>query len=95
MTTLPSKASRVLRALLDGPRTSRELELAPVHDHCSHSTVADLRRAGCAITTERVTIRGYGGAPAYVARWSIPDADRARATEILDRMERRGARGCH
>lgn len=90
-----SKLARVLRALLERPHSSRELELAPVFDHCAHSTVSDLRAEGIKIATQRIMIPGYGGAPAYVARWSIAPESRHLAEQLLEvrsRGERRHAR---
>lgn len=83
-----SKLARVLRALLDRPHTSRELELAPVWDHCSHSTISDLRAAGIEIQTQRIAVPGYGGALAHIARWSIVPGSRGRAEQLLDVMSR-------
>lgn len=83
------KIRRVLRALLARPHTSRELELAPVWDHCAHSTIADLRAEGLEIMTERITIEGYAGQPAHVARWSIPEHARPFALQLLPRLGER------
>jgi hypothetical protein len=90
----PPKIARVLEALLQRPHTSRELELAPVFDHCSHSTVSDLRALGVDLTTKRVAIPGYGGADAHVARWTIPDAAKPQARQVLELInaDRRGRR---
>lgn len=79
----PAKIERVLAALIERPHTSRELDLAPTYDHCSHSTVADLRAEGVEIETQRVSVPGYAGQPAHVALWSIPDQVKPRAREIL------------
>ena len=83
------KIRRVLRALLQRPHTSRDLELAPVSDHCSHSTVSDLRAEGVEIETERVTVPGYAGQPAHVARWEIPAHAREHALQLLHELGRR------
>jgi hypothetical protein len=65
------KWQRWLRAVLESPKTSRELELPPVFDHVAHSTASEVRKRGINVITEMVTIRGYCGEPARVARYSI------------------------
>lgn len=85
----PAKIERVLAALLEAPRTSRELQEFPVCDHVAHSTAHDLRRREISIVAERVEIRGYQGEPCWVARYSIPPEGRAFAVEQLELMRRR------
>ena len=77
------KYQRVLRALLERPHTSRELEREPVFDHCAHSTVAELRKRGIAIDTNMVEILGYAGLPARVARYTLTDEGRVSALWLL------------
>jgi hypothetical protein len=89
----PAKIERVLAALLDGPKTSRQLELAPVHDHVPHSTAGELRRRGVELRSELVEVPGYGGCLARVARYSIPDHARGRALDLLLQMRERRLRG--
>jgi hypothetical protein len=81
--TAARKWQRVLRALLAGPRTSRELERDPVYDHCAHSTVAELRAKGVDIDTQIVEISGYAGLPARIARYTLTEAGRDRALQLL------------
>ena len=76
---VPTKQARVLRALLARPATSFELERAPVFDHCANSTVAELRRQGFGIQTEMVTVPGYGGRSARIARYHLHLESRAAA----------------
>lgn len=88
----PAKIERVLAALLEAPRTTRELEHGPIFDHVGHSTAADLKRLGVLLHAERVEILGFAGQPAWVARYSIPPEGRAIAVELLAKMKtRRGA----
>lgn len=77
------KKVRLLNALLDGPRTSFQLEGAPVFDHCANSTVSELRKAGVEILTEMITVPGYGGEPARIARYSLTTKARDKALEIV------------
>jgi hypothetical protein len=77
------KWQRVLRAILERPRTTRELECEPVFDHVVHSTAAVLRDKGLRIISERVEITGYNGLPAYVARYSVAPESRALALRLL------------
>lgn len=77
------KNLRVLRALLEGAHTSRELEQAPVFDHCAHSTTAELRKRNVDIHTEMVEVVGYAGIPTRIARYSLTEAGRRRAVELL------------
>lgn len=82
--TIPRKWERVLAALLDGPRTSRQLEREPVFDHCAHSTASELRKKGLPIITEIVEVPGYAGEPARIARYnSLDPTGRERALKLL------------
>lgn len=89
----PSKISRVLARLLQGPATSRDLEALPTCDHVAHSTAADLRRLGIAIDSEIVEVPGFAGEPTRVAKYSIRPGARAAAEQLLERMRSRRARG--
>ena len=77
------KWQRVLRALLDGPRTTRQLEREPVFDHCAHSTASELRKKGLPIVTEMIEVSGYAGEPARIARYSLDPTGRERALKLL------------
>ncbi|MGC3982813.1 MAG: hypothetical protein QM808_16300 [Steroidobacteraceae bacterium] len=79
------KWKRFLRAILESPKTSRELERAPVFDHVAHSTASELRKKGVSVDTEMVAIVGYCGELVRVARYSIPDVARANALKVLER----------
>lgn len=87
ITQLPAarKWQRFLTALLESPRTSRELELAPVFDHCAHSTAAELRKKGIDLVAEIIEISGYHGQPARIARYSIAPESVERARRLLGR----------
>lgn len=85
----PAKIERVLAALLERPRTTRELEAAPVFDHVGHSTAADLRRMGLRLISRTVKIPGYQGMPALIAEYSIAAESRAAAEDLLGRMRER------
>lgn len=84
-TTAAHKWQRFLRAILDHPHTSRELEREPVFDHVAHSTAAELRRKGVALHTEIIEIAGYAGLPARVARYSIDPSGIEFARKLLER----------
>ena len=79
-----AKKLRLLAAILAGPKTSFELEKAPVFDHCPNSTVSEWRKQGMAIRTEMVTVSGYAGEPAYIAKYSIAPESLARAKSLLE-----------
>ena len=78
------KKVRLLTALLEGPKTSFELEKAPIFDHCANSTVSELRKAGVEILTEMISVPGYGGEPARIARYSLTPKARDRALTIVE-----------
>ncbi len=80
---IPRKWARVLTALLDGPRTTRQLEREPVFDHCAHSTASELRKKGLPILTEMIEVPGYAGEPARIARYSLDPTGRERALRLL------------
>jgi len=89
----PAKIERVLAELIEGARTSRELEGPPCFDHCANATASDLKRLSVAIAAERVRINGFAGLPCWVARYSIAPEGRAFALELLEKMRaRRGVR---
>ncbi len=77
------KRIRTLAAIVDGPKTSFQLEQGPVWDHCANSTVSELRKAGIEILTEMVTVSGYAGEPARIARYSIAETSRQRALQLI------------
>lgn len=77
------KWMRVLRALLQAPHTSRQLEEPPVFDHVAHSTAAELRKKGVRLEVEIVEIVGYAGCSARVARYSIAEESRQHAEWLL------------
>lgn len=77
------KWERVLRELLKGPRTSRELECEPAFDHVAHSTAAELRKKGIGLDTEIIEISGYAGLPARIARYSLTPSGREYAIKLL------------
>ncbi|HMN42944.1 MAG TPA: helix-turn-helix domain-containing protein [Povalibacter sp.] len=77
-----AKKLRLLDALLTGPKTSFELEKAPVFDHCANSTVSEWRKQGIDIRTEMVTVAGYGGEPAHIARYSLAPKAIEQATRL-------------
>ena len=88
----PSKIERVLSQLLQGPRTTRQLE--GIGDHVGHSSASELRKKGVSIRAELVEVPGYGGTVARVARYSIPEDGREIAERVLREMrERRRGRG--
>lgn len=78
------KRIRTLAAIVAGPATSFQLEQAPVFDHCANSTVSELRKAGIEILTEMVTVSGYAGEPARIARYSIAETSRQRALQLIE-----------
>ena len=78
-----SKWRRVLRALIAGPKTTRDLERPPVFDHVGHSTAAELRKMGIQIETEIVRIAGYAGEPTRVARYTLSPESRDLAMCLL------------
>lgn len=79
----PAKKFRLLAAIVDGPKTSFELEKAPVFDHCANSTVSEWRKQGLDIRTEMVTVAGYAGESAHIARYSLAPASLDRALRLL------------
>ena len=80
---VPHKWQRWLTAVLESPKTSRELQHPPVFDHVAHSTASEVRKMGVEVITEMVTISGYVGEPARVARYSIAPESRDRAIRLL------------
>ncbi len=78
-----AKKFRLLAALVTGPKTSFELERAPVFDHCANSTVSEWRKKGLDIRTEMVTVAGYAGEPAHIARYSLTPEAFKRAINLL------------
>lgn len=86
---IPTKRSRVIARLLQGPATSFDLE-RDAHDHCANSTVSELRREGLEIRSEIVPVPGYGGTRAHVARYELQATSRDRAIALMAPRRRRG-----
>jgi hypothetical protein len=78
------KKIRLVEAIYDSPKTSFELEKHPTYDHCPNSTVSELRKAGIEIHTEMVTVPGYGGEPARIARYSLDPKSRERVRRMIE-----------
>ena len=70
------KRLRTLAAILDEPKTSFQLEQAPVWDHCANSTVSELRKAGIEILTEMVSCLALPASPPE-SRDTVLQRDRA------------------
>lgn len=87
MGKIPLKIERTLRALLQRPRTTRDLEAAPTYDHCSPSTIRDLRRKGINISSQLVPVAGFAGQPARVARYEIQPESLEAAKRLLAELE--------
>jgi hypothetical protein len=74
---------RGLRALLEGPLTTRQMAAAPVFAHAGHSLAAELRKKGLNIETEMVEVVGYGGCSARIARYALASDSRELAERLL------------
>lgn len=84
--TAPSKIRRVLSALATGDSYNRFQAARELHDHCLHSTVAEIQsRFGIAVYRETESIPGFEGIPTKCCRYSLTPAMRAKAREILER----------
>lgn len=88
VTRPPSKRQRVIHALLRGPQTSFDLERV-AHDHCSPSTISELRQDGLVIYSQLVPVPGFGGQPAHVAQYTLAAESRDLAIELMTRSGRR------
>lgn len=78
------KYRRTLRALLESPKNSFELEKAPTFDYCANSTVSELKkRYGLDITAQLIRLPGYDGRGVYVAEYRIADGSRQRALRLI------------
>lgn len=79
---VPKKWQRVLSALIDGPKNSRQLE-REAYDHVPHSTISDLRKRGLCIDTAMISVPGFAGEPARIARYSLAPHSLGRARALL------------
>jgi hypothetical protein len=84
---IPTKADTVFQALMTGSSFNRfEAEIS-LHDHCLHSTVAQLQKAkDVTIDRKYEKVPGYQGIPTSVCRYWIPQEERKR---IIDRQTSR------
>lgn len=75
MVKVETKRARVLAALLNGEKHTRFTAERELHDHCLHSTVAELQRSyGIRISRKFITISGYMGSPTRCCLyWIDPD----------------------
>lgn len=74
-----TKADRVLAALMAGRSFNRFEAERQLHDHCLHSTIAQLQRLR-SVTIERQyeTVSGYQGHPTSCCRYWITPEERQR-----------------
>jgi len=70
-----TKADRVLDALMSGKSFNRFEAERELHDHCLHTTVAELQtRRDLTIEREYETVPGYEGIPTQCKRyWMSPE----------------------
>lgn len=78
------KYVRVLRRLLQGPLHRFEAERYPVSDHVLNSTIAELKKRGLDIKSERIQLPGYSGADANVALYELTEESRQRALQLIE-----------
>ena len=73
-----TKADRVLAALMSGHSFNRFEAERQLHDHCLHSTVAQLQRVKkLTIKRKYETVTGYQGSPTSVCRyWITPEENK-------------------
>lgn len=82
-----TKISRVLTALARGQTFNRFEAERQLHDHCLHSTVAEIQDLGIPVFRHMETVKGYQGCPVRVARYRIAlKEDRDRARDVLASM---------
>jgi hypothetical protein len=81
------KKIRLLDALVAGPKTSFELGRAPTRDHCANSTVSEWRKQGIEILTEMVTVSGYQGEQARIAKYTLAESSRQRALQLIGKAQ--------
>lgn len=77
-----SKKYHVLLALTKRPYHRFQAEPA-LHDHCLHSTVAEIQRLGIRVDREMITVPGYEGHPTRVCRYWIAADQRPLALRLL------------
>jgi len=84
---LETKADRVLDAFLDGKSFNRFEAERELHDHCLHTTVAELQKRRL-ITIERKyeTVPGYQGIPTRCKRYWMTQEERQRIEERRQRI---------
>jgi len=79
---IPTKAERVLAGLLSGHSYNRFEAETKLHDHCLHTTVAEIQRRRL-ITINRMyeTVPGFQGNPTRVCRYWITPEERQRINQ--------------
>lgn len=82
-----TKWRRVLTALLSGRSFNRFEAERELHEHCLHSTVAELQGKLLTIHRREETIPGYMGAPTRVMRYWLAPESRQMAEELLGRVD--------
>lgn len=82
--TRPRKIWRVLAALSTSRRWHRFQAERLLHDHCLHSTIAEIqRRYGLEIRREMVEVRGFQGEPVRVAEYWLEGEHLDRARHLI------------
>ena len=81
--TAPHKWKRVLAALASGKSFIRFEAEADLHDHCLHTTVADLQAKRISILRRYEKAPGFAGIETKVKRYWIEPTSIPRAHELL------------
>ena len=79
----PFKWRRVLGAFYDGRSLNRFQAERELHDHCLHSTVADLEGRGLRIERQNESVPGAYGA-VHCKRYRLATQSRERAAALLE-----------
>jgi len=82
----PRKWWRVLAALYGGQSLNRFQAERTLHDHCLHSTVAELEGKGVRIERQNETVPGAFGA-VHCRRYRLSPESRERARELSTSRE--------
>ncbi|MDT8372033.1 MAG: hypothetical protein RQ783_08600 [Gammaproteobacteria bacterium] len=76
-----TKAARVFAAFMSGGSFNRFEAERELHDHCLHSTVAEIQQRRKIVIARRFeTVLGYHGNPTRVCRYWVTPEERARFT---------------
>ena len=78
-----TKLASVLAYLARGNSLNRFQAERTCHDHCLHSTIAEIQKRGISVDRKDETVPGFGGKATHVCRYWLADEEKVKAAKLL------------